>query len=87
MSEEEFYNLCQAYRHAPATNQASVIECYEVLKGEYDQLRESLREAVEALQYYESKNNWIGRNVREFVGGETASDAITSILAKWPELK
>jgi hypothetical protein len=31
IESEEFYNLCQAYRHAPVTDQGRVCESYQAL--------------------------------------------------------
>lgn len=47
MSEEEFYNACQRYRHAPATEQGEVISAYQVLLDEHRALTASAQRVEE----------------------------------------
>jgi hypothetical protein len=60
---EEFYNLMQAYRHSPLSDQAGTVECYEAVKTyflailrdkearikELEWVLENLIEALEAV--------------------------------------
>lgn len=41
LESEEFYNLCQAYRHVPITDQQAATQAFEDLKN---QIREKHRE-------------------------------------------
>lgn len=79
MSDEEFYNLCQEYRHAPMKDQAYVVQCFEKIKSIHTQLAEARALLVEAKERYESYNtdvilssfwqDWLDK-LNEFLGEE-----------------